>query len=409
MSASTPITIHLTERAARIVELSPSSVAYLLDRHRYHLQLEPTGLIHQYRLRARGVVGVIVAPDCRLIIAPKIPLDNLFVMLSGDEPVRSKSDQLQAAPADELVAFLASRFARLLRERIEAGLHWAYVETQDVGAQLHGRFDVASQVRQSPGRMDRLHSLRDDITVDLPCNQVPRTLAERMLAWPGLDAGVSGALNEALRGLDEVQSVPWPLGELNRLAEEPPSEDYRPLLEFCALLAEGLVPGQEAGTIPGPSFLLNLERVFETFVTRGVVQAFADRPWRTEVQRTHVLGEALSLTAPLLMRPDVIVRSGDRVALVVDAKWKPLPGGMPRTADLDQMLAYATGLGATRLVLVHPGARNRAWKWRLPASGVEVQTQTLRMTGTARECQRALRLLGRRLRREAIDRLALDK
>lgn len=403
MSANAaPPTIHLRERTSRTVRLPASAVAFLVDRHRDHLHLEPTGCHDHYRVRPRGVVGVITAPGCRLVISPKVPLRNLFVMLGDDEPIDAQTDRVEASPADAIVTFLAGQLAQRLHERVQAGLHWAYVEQSEAGSQLHGRLDAAAQARQSAGRKDCLHSVREEMTVDLPCNRVPRALAEQLLAWPSLAASVTSSLRETLAGLEDVQVAAWTLEEVHQLAEEPPCPEYRPLLELCLLLAEGLIPGLASGSRPAPTFLLNMERAFESFVTRGIVKAFAGDRWLIEVQRSRLVSDAVPGQTPLLMRPDVVVCDGDRPVLVIDTKWKSLRGGLPRTDDLHQMLAYAAGLGATRLVLVHPGARNRVWSWRLPASAVEVQTRTLGVTGSARDCQRFLRRLGRQLR-DAID------
>src|SRR5207253_1929135 len=143
------------------------------------------------------------------------------------------------------------------------------------------------------------------------------------------------------------------------------TEAYRPLLDLCRLLADGLAPGERAGAVAGPAFLLDLERVFERFVTRGLTEAFADEPGAVAVQPPHRLrGDG---AAPALaLRPDVTLDRGGRPVLVVDAKWKRLPRAGPLPADVYQALAYGAALGARRAVLVYPGRRERRWTYALP-------------------------------------------
>jgi hypothetical protein len=47
------------------------------------------------------------------------------------------------------------------------------------------------------------------------------------------------------------------------------------------------------------------------------------------------------------------------------------------------------------VVLVYPGKRDRGWHYALLQAPVRVAVRTLRVTGTAEECRRSLRRLGR--------------
>jgi 5-methylcytosine-specific restriction enzyme subunit McrC len=404
---SASATIHLTERRARLVRLAPTDVAFLRAHHCTHLRLDWTDRPDHYCARPAGVVGVIRAPGCRLVIAPKIPVANLFAMLAADESIGTQADSSEVWPTTGIVDFLAGQLAQRLQERIGAGLHWAYVERSAAGGQLQGRLDLPAQLRQAAGRKDRLHSRRDETTVDLPCNRLPRALAERLLAWPDLDQQTAGRLREALGGLQDVRSAMWSLDEARRLAVDPPAEDYRSLLQLCLLVAEGLTPGLEAGPAPTPTFLLDLQRAFEGYLARGVAAAFSGSRWRVEVQRAQVVNDLVTGQPELMMRPDVVVWADDRPALVVDAKWKRLAGGLPQPDDLHQLLAYCTGLGVSRSALVYPGTRNRTWTWRLAAAPVTVQAHTLAVAASPQACWQALQRLGRHWRRQ-IDRSLED-
>src|SRR5437660_402133 len=112
-----PTTLHLTERVAALARLAPADVQHLLARHAAHLDLAPTGRRHEYRLRPGGVVGVIAAPTCRLVIAPKIPLRNLLFFLDPAEPPASRPDRQEGEPPAGVLDFLAGLLARHLRER----------------------------------------------------------------------------------------------------------------------------------------------------------------------------------------------------------------------------------------------------------------------------------------------------
>jgi 5-methylcytosine-specific restriction enzyme subunit McrC len=398
MHSAAPVrTLTLTERVPRVCRLAPADVRFLLAEHRAHLRLMPTGRRDRYRLTALGHVGVVVAPTCRLVIRPKVPLANLFFLLDPLAPVAAASDAVAPEPGTEALAFLAGQLARKLAERAVAGLHRAYRERTEQGPFLHGTLDLPAQLREDPGRKDRLHGRFDDLTTDLPCNQLPRAVTERLLASPLLPETVRAALRQAMPVFDGVEIVPL-TADLCAAAERAP-EGYRPLLDLCRLLADGLAPGENAGPTPAPAFLLDLERVFEGYVTRGVVEAFAGRSAHTvSIQPAHRITPALTGQPEITVRPDVVIDGEDGSVLIVDAKWKRLPKAGPVTADLYQMLAYCTALGVRRAALVYAGRRDGAWAYPLSRAPVVIEVRTLRVVGGPEECRRSLRRLGRALR-----------
>jgi 5-methylcytosine-specific restriction enzyme subunit McrC len=158
----------------------------------------------------------------------------------------------------------------------------------------------------------------------------------------------------------------------------------------------------QAGTVSAPAFLLDMERVFERYVTRGVAEAFAlSEEYAVAAQKSYQFHKPVSRGPDLLMRPDVTVERNGRPCLVVDAKWKRTRGVRIPTEDVYQMLAYATGLGVGRAVLVYPGKRERSWEYVLTQTPVRVEVRTLRVTDTAVACRRSLRRLGRQLGKRA--------
>jgi 5-methylcytosine-specific restriction enzyme subunit McrC len=371
-------------------------VAFLLAHHRAHLEILPTGRRHGYRLTPAGRAGVVVGPTCRLVIRPKIPLRNVFFLLDPAAPPTPTPDAVTPECA-ELPDFLAGLLAQRLAERASAGLHRAYAERADQGPFLLGRLDVTAQLRES--RRDQLHSRHDAFTADIPCNQLARTTAELLLGLPLLSEEVRAALQRALPAFDGVRVVAATPDFVQRAVTGPAPPDYRPLLDLCRLLVEGLVPGEAAGSVPAPCVLLDLERLFERYVTRGVAEAFAgEEGWLVSAQPTHTVNHARPDQPDIAMRPDATVDRGGRPRLVLDAKWKRLPRAALVTPDLYQVLAYCTALGVGQAVLVYAGRRERVWDYTFPESPVRVSVRTLNVAGSRAACARGARRLGRALR-----------
>jgi 5-methylcytosine-specific restriction enzyme subunit McrC len=396
MGGGTPRTLFLTERIPALCRLHPADVAFLAGHHATHVELVPAGRRHVYRLTPRGRVGVLVAPRCRLVIRPKIPLDNLFFLLDPTAPVPAAPDRAAGMPGHEVLDFLAGQLAGRLALAAAGGLHRGYREQAEQGPFLHGPLDLASQLRQAPARKDQLHCRVDDFTADVPCNQVLRATVERLLASPLPGEGVRALLRAALARLQGVQALVPSQEQWQRLRAGRLPQGYGLLLDLCGLLLEGLAPGVAAGPLPAPAFLLDLERAWERHVSRAAVDAFAGTACLVSVQQTREVARDGS-GRPLVMRPDVAVGRDGRTLLVIDAKWKRTRDRAAATDDLYQVLAYAAALGAAAAVLVYPGRRDRSREYRWAHTPVRLEVRTLRVRGTRAECAESARRLGRAL------------
>jgi 5-methylcytosine-specific restriction endonuclease McrBC regulatory subunit McrC len=391
-------TLVLTERVPVECRLTAADVDFLLAGHRAHVEVLPTRRRGRYRLTPTGHVGTLVAPDSRLVIRPKVPVENLFHLLDPTNPLPVVADATTVAPGTEALDFLAARLAHLLAERAAAGLHRAYTERAEQGRFLHGRLDVPAQLRDPGGSRDRLHCRYEEFSIDVPCNQVPRATAELVLRSPLVADGVRARLRDVLRDFTGVTSLALCPENFAAAAADRLTEAYRPLLDVCRLLADSLRPQKDAGPVACPAFLLDMERVFERYVTTGILAAFAGNSDCTvTVQPLHRAHDAVASQPDIPMRPDLVIERDECRPLVVDAKWKRL-GRAVVTADVYQLLAYATALGAGRAVLVYPGKRDRTWTYVFPAAPVMLLVRTLRVVGSRDRCVRSLERLGRMLR-----------
>jgi 5-methylcytosine-specific restriction enzyme subunit McrC len=381
--------LHLRERQSRLCRLAPDEVRFLLDHHRPHLHLAPTPDRHVWQLTTGGVVGVILTPRRRIVISAKIPLRNLFFSFAEN------LDQDHVEPIDgaQVLDLLAEELARLMDERAVAGLHRDYRETIHQGPYLLGSLDLVAQLRQPAGRKEQLHSRHDAFTSELSCNQVPRTLAAQLAGSPLLGSTVRAQLTQALTGfadLSEVTLTPSVLGDL-RSPRLPAS--YRPLCELCLLLADTLAPSQSAGTTPYPALLISLERWFEQYLRKTIVEAFVNSNLVVKSQHTEHVGDP-----DLIVRPDLTLEQAGQLRIVIDAKWKRLAQTGPESDDLYQMVSYATLLGCDRAVLVYPG-RGRSQAFSFARTSLRLWTCKLDVAGSSHRCRQARARLGQTIHR----------
>jgi 5-methylcytosine-specific restriction enzyme subunit McrC len=376
-------TVLLRERTPRVVRLHREDALFLAEHHTAHLDLLPAGPKQLWRITPRGVAGVILAPRCRLIVRPKVPLRSLFFLLDPQAPPAGVGAVEPEREDTALVDFLAGQLALRVLERAASGLYRGYRERPQSGPFLHGRLDVSATLRESP-RRDQLHSHHDDFTVDVPCNQFPRAVLAALLETPLCSEPVRLALRQAEAALADVTPLTLDADTLARLGREPAPPGYEPLLELCRLLARGLAP----------AFVLPLDVVFERYLTRGLIEHLApDTHLRVAVQEPHTVTRS---EPSLVMRPDLLLCRDGRPAIIVDAKWKPLDGAPP-TDDLHQMIAYCASLGVERAVLVYPGRRDEVRTYELAEVAMRIEVRTLRVTASPERCRRSLRRLARAL------------
>jgi 5-methylcytosine-specific restriction enzyme subunit McrC len=392
-------TFELTERVGRCCRLAPADVDFLVAEHRAHLTLLPTGEPGCFQLTPRGYVGTIVAPGCRLVIRPKIPLKALGYLLDPTGDLAATPDQATTGPGTDLLDLLAVRLAALMTQRAAAGLHRAYVEHAIEGPFLHGRLDVPAQLRDAPGGKDRLHSRCEDFTANVPCNQLPRATAELVLDSPLLGEASRVALSLALRAFAEVGTIPLSPESFSQHTPDRLTQPYQALLDLCRLLAESLAPTATPGLTPCPAFLLDMERVFESYCIRGLRAGVAERRnHHIGVQPLFRASRATSAGPDLWMRPDFTLHEDGRPVVVVDAKWKRSPG---LRADLYQVLGYCAALGFPRGILVYPGRRDRACHYCFRGEHGQVTIWILQVIGSRPALERSLRKLAREIMRPA--------
>jgi 5-methylcytosine-specific restriction enzyme subunit McrC len=170
-----------------------------------------------------------------------------------------------------------------------------------------------------------------------------------MMAVPRVRPEIRGRLGHLDGRLDGVtplisgELVPsWQSSRLN--------ERYMPALRLSEIVLRHLSAEAGEAGVPVASFVVDMAKVFEDFVTTALREASAGYPGRTEGQ--YRIDLAVGGGVP--MRPDVVHLADGRARAVFDAKYKieTEARGVPN-ADVYQMLAYCTALRLRRGYLVY--------------------------------------------------------
>lgn len=190
-----------------------------------------------------------------------------------------------------------------------------------------------------------------------------------------------------------VRGMPLPGWRPNRL-----NVRYEPALRLAEIVLRSCSVEHGAGAVRVNGFLINLNAVFEDFVTGALREALAPVGGRVKTQDPWHLDEAGSIS----MKPDLVwypqSGPGAHPGIVVDAKYKAeRASGFPNS-DLYQMLAYCTVLGLPEGHLVYAQGNEVATRHTFRGSGVIVIQHTLDLSASPADLLAQIERLSIRIR-----------
>lgn len=324
-------------------------------------------------LRARGIVGVIATPDYQLEILPKIEgggesqvsdailRDRLIHMLAVtyDLPIEAGTMTQLDWQRETVLELLIRLFCTKLTDAVRQGMPRHYLEHEDDLPALRGRLDVTRQFSTLAASPQKLACRFDALSPDIALNQVMRAVVSKL-------SRLTTALDNqrALRELTFVYAdiadvspiaLRWDSIVLNRT-----NRRWRDLLSLARLFLSDRHQQTSAGTIDGHALLFEMNVLFEKYVERILSRALADTGFRVSSQRGHRDCLYEGDMGRFRTRPDLIIRKGEQIALIIDTKWKRMtpriddPKQGVSQSDVYQLMAYGRLYDCPKVMLLYP-------------------------------------------------------
>jgi len=320
----------------------------------------------RWDLQADSTVGIIATPEAEVRIRPKVDVQRLLFLLvytADAEAWREVVAELEAAA--DLFEAAAHAFVHHAERTLALGVIQGYVTREESLVGLRGRVREAAQLRRF-GVPLPLEVSYDDFTVDVLENRYLRTAATRLCRTPRVPFPLRVRVRHLLAKLDGVSELRrgWlPEVRFTRL-----NDRYRAAVRLAQLILQGMSVSVGRGGEQATSFLVDMNQLFERFVTLSLTTALERISGKVVAQHPWSLDER----GRIAIRPDITWWHGSRCTAAVDAKYKSLATrGLPN-ADVYQLLAYCTAYGLGRGHLVYAAGNEQPAAHAVRGSGVEL-------------------------------------
>ncbi len=326
--------------------------------HRYDKPGLPVFKVIHRGIRWGSLAGVLSVPDLTIEILPKVEAVStlpglwrnvLLDMLLACEkitPYAVPSSRLQVQQGT-LPTLWLRQFLKVVEVLLGQGLSRQYQRQEGNTTTLRGQILFAENIRRNGVHQERFYTRHQ--TYDM---------AHRLhsILYAALQQAARSAPHpqwrqqaRQLSACFPVCDTPLPPDALKNITYHRQTVRYRPAVELARLLLAGQSPVLKAGDDwSGPTFLIDMNRLYEEYVYRQLARAARQQNLRLEHQvSTH-------FWANRSLRPDMVLTLPDGSKIVLDTKWKLPKNGQPADEDLKQIYIYNQHFGAQRGVLLYP-------------------------------------------------------
>ena len=389
-SAAIPLTVAERDELSRIPSLT----------------IEPaTGVEGSYHLTPGSHIGAFESGGLSVSVRPKLAIARVFFLASyamGQFKLRDMG-RFDFAEARTLVEVLALALAGAARRAFAGGLLHGYRTEEEAAHTVRGRIRMDEQIRRRFGVPLPIEVRYDEFTGDVTANRLVKAAAVRLGRMRLRSRRSRDGLNWIAARLENVSLVEFPASAVPEVTFDRLNEHYREVVALSRLILRHSSFEADRGRIRAQGFLLDMNQVFQDFVTRALREALgvSERVFRSE---RDIHGIFLAEDRSISLKPDLSWWEAGTCTFVGDAKYKRAVDGNVPNADLYQLLAYATALDLPGGLLIYAQGEATPANYRVRHAGTRLHVAALDLSGSHDELLARIRDLAdlvRALRREA--------
>lgn len=352
-----------------------------------------------YVLTPGATIGAIEIGDLSVSIRPKLEIGRVLFLASyamGAFELRDR-ERFDFREEESVVEALVRAFASAARRAFARGLLHGYRTEEETLYTVRGRIRIGDQIRRRFGIPVPVEVRYDDFTDDVLMNRLVKAAAARLslmhLRSPRSRADL-GWIDATLGNVALVEFSPnaVPEASFDRL-----NEHYREAVTLARLVLRHSTIETERGVTRATGFLMDMNRVFQDFVTLALREALglSDRTFRSD---RGIRGVTLDEGGRVALKPDLSWWDGQDCKFVGDAKYKRVRDERVPNADLYQLLAYATALDLPGGLLVYAQGEAEDVAHRVRHAGKRLEVSALDLSGTIDHVLDRIDILAKRVR-----------
>ena len=339
-----------------------------------------------YRVTAGSTVGAVEIGDLSVLIEPKIGIPQLLSLACYAMGVfRSEQDKPFDFVQDEaLPDVLAIALASEAQRAFARGLLHGYREEEDALQTVRGRIRLDDQIRRRSGFILPVEVRYDEFTDDILENRLVKAAVSRLSVMRLRSLKARRGLSWVAGMLEQVSPTEFGPNDVPEIRFDRLNEHYRGVIGLARLVLRHSAFQSGRGNVRASGFLMNMNHLFEEFVTVALREALGVS------EQTLLSNKDLKLDedGAVDIKPDLSWWDGAICTFVGDAKYKNLTGRRVPTADLFQLLAYATAHDLPGGLLVYAQGEADTASYRVKHSGKQLDVVALDLSGTLDEVLR---------------------
>jgi len=347
--------------------------------------------ITRKKIKPKNYVGVVQVGDLTIQIFPKLLkatsyeeleskkiliMGNLLKMLSVGGSIPVKPSEIAGVLSEKapFLEVLISIYSQKLLETLRYHRYYTYRRVEEELNHVKSQINFAAYA----SKWHRRHIVpvrHNDRTMD---NLLNRTLKYGAYLMARLTQSNENyrRLKSAMGILEGVETVPLSVHETYRIHFNRLNAVFKPLVELARIFIAASTVRLQAGKIETFTFLIPMEKVFESFVAGLLVNsdygAIPKEFQKSRIKAQHHIGYLLAEKKFQLV-PDITIVTKNGKRVIIDTKYKLLNRedrklGVSQ-ADLYQMYAYATQWNADAVILLYPdisgSSINKEWHFNI--------------------------------------------
>ena len=342
--------------------------------------VKPAGAEGEYHLTPGSTIGAVEIDGLSVSIRPKLEIARvLFLASYAMEEVRER-ERFDFPEAATPVEALAPALAAAARRAFVGGLLHGYRTEEEALRTVRGRIRIDDQLRRRFGAAVPVEVRYDEFTDDVTANRLVKAAAVQLGRMRLRARRSRDGLRWIGARLENVSLVEYPPAGVPDVTFDRLNGHYREVVALARLVLRHWSFETGRGSLRAAGFLMNMNTVFQKFVTRALREALrvSARVLRSDdnIGRVH-LDEAERVR----LKPDLSWWDGTDCAFVGDVKYKRADGDVPN-ADLYQLLAYATALDLPGGLLIYAQGKAEPVTHEVRHAGKRLEVRALDLTGS---------------------------